>query len=313
MVRGYSGYYNGIYLRSSLEFAYALYLDYHNIKWKYEIKIFELEHFRYKPDFFIFDINGNLTKIVEVKGEGNWKLGREKLKEFKNEYQIEIEFLGYKEIVQLYQKEMPFRYNKAKQMWIKEYHAILNWQDIYGQKNPMYGIHHKESTKKIISDKAKKRFQNPSYKQEITQKLIEFNRKNNFASVRGKKVEQAIGKCEYCGSEFKYERYKNRRFCSLDCAHKFNSPIGANKTKQNSKETLEIIKKFVYEWSFKNKKLIIETPLNKISGTLAPLFSEIETKFGIKDKRTISKAIFGKDKGRKELLIHLKNMLQNVC
>lgn len=313
MVRGYSGYYNGVYLRSSLEFAYALYLDNKKINWKYECEVFELEHFRYKPDFFIFDDNNNLIKIVEVKGEGNWKLGKEKVKEFKEKYQIEIDFLGYKEIVSLYQNEMPIRYNRAKNIWINEYKAILNWQDIHGKKNPMYGVQHKESTKKIISEKAKKRFENPDYKKFTTNKLIEYNRNNNFACARGRKVEQAIGKCEYCDVEYRYERYKNRRFCSLDCACKHNSLLGAEKTKQNSKDNLDSLKSFIYEWSFNNKDLILNSPLNKISTTLSPLFYEIELEFGIKDKRTISKAIFGKDKGRKEFLIHLKNTLQNVC
>lgn len=36
MIRGYSGYYNGIYLRSALEFAFAYYLDSKGIKWEYE-------------------------------------------------------------------------------------------------------------------------------------------------------------------------------------------------------------------------------------------------------------------------------------
>lgn len=81
MVRGYSGFYNNIYLRSSLEFAFAYYLDYKNIKWKYEEFTYKLKDRQYKPDFFIYDNNDNLIEIIEIKGKENKIDG---LKKFKN-------------------------------------------------------------------------------------------------------------------------------------------------------------------------------------------------------------------------------------
>ncbi|SOC36186.1 hypothetical protein SAMN05877842_102144 [Ureibacillus acetophenoni] len=42
MNRGYASFYKGHYLRSSYEYAYAKYLDYHSIPWGYEVKVFDL-------------------------------------------------------------------------------------------------------------------------------------------------------------------------------------------------------------------------------------------------------------------------------
>jgi hypothetical protein len=82
-VRGYGGWYNGVYLRSSLEFAYAYYLDHIGVKWLFEKELFHIGSTTYKPDFFLYDDTGNLTKIVEMKGEGNFKQGEEKVMTFR--------------------------------------------------------------------------------------------------------------------------------------------------------------------------------------------------------------------------------------
>lgn len=73
--RGYQGYYYStvqeqyVWLRSSYEYIYAKYLDSINVNWKIEFKSYKLiTNETYKPDFFIFDDNNNLIKIVEVKG-----------------------------------------------------------------------------------------------------------------------------------------------------------------------------------------------------------------------------------------------------
>ena len=68
----------------------------------------------------------------------------------------------------------------------------------------------------------------------------------------------------------------------------------------------------IYNWSLDNRELVLNTPYNKISTTLNALFEQIENKYNIKDKRTISKAIFGKDKGRKKTLLHLKEFVLNT-
>lgn len=73
-IRGIQGYYFNnslnkyVWLRSTYEYIYAVWLDYHNIIWDVEVKQFKLnDGTLYKPDFFIYE-NSKLTKIVEIKG-----------------------------------------------------------------------------------------------------------------------------------------------------------------------------------------------------------------------------------------------------
>ncbi len=51
MNRGYAGFYKGHYLRSSYEYAYAKFLDFHSVQWGYEEQTFDLGYKKYKPDF----------------------------------------------------------------------------------------------------------------------------------------------------------------------------------------------------------------------------------------------------------------------
>ena len=78
-----------VYLRSSWEYAYAVYLDKNDKKWKYEEKSFLLSDKRiYRPDFFIYDAAGRLEKIVEIKSKWfNGSLERiDKFLQFSKEY-----------------------------------------------------------------------------------------------------------------------------------------------------------------------------------------------------------------------------------
>lgn len=51
MNRGYAGFYKLHYLRSSYEYAYAKFLDYHCISWGYEDRVFNIGYKFYKPNF----------------------------------------------------------------------------------------------------------------------------------------------------------------------------------------------------------------------------------------------------------------------
>lgn len=58
-----------VWLRSTYEYVYAKFLDKHNIKWKVEVTHYTLsDGTTYRPDFFIYDDDWNLIKIVEIKG-----------------------------------------------------------------------------------------------------------------------------------------------------------------------------------------------------------------------------------------------------
>src|SRR5574343_324186 len=61
-----------VWLRSAYEFIYAEWLDYNNFNWDSEYDRFKLENGEhYIPDFFIFDDDGNITELIEIKGY--WK------------------------------------------------------------------------------------------------------------------------------------------------------------------------------------------------------------------------------------------------
>lgn len=95
---GKGSYYNGIiWMRSSYEVAYALYLDEHKIKWIYEPPPFELGDTSYIPDFYLpeYDI------YIEIKGYMR-KDAEYKLKLFKETYPtIHLDILTRNDLVNM--------------------------------------------------------------------------------------------------------------------------------------------------------------------------------------------------------------------
>jgi len=81
---GYQGYYYNkskkkyVWLRSSIEYSYAKWLDRNKIEWDVEYKTYDIDGILYCPDFFIFE-NKKLVKIVETKGydrSRDWKTAK---------------------------------------------------------------------------------------------------------------------------------------------------------------------------------------------------------------------------------------------
>jgi hypothetical protein len=73
--------YKGIYMRSSWEYAFVLWLDKNNIKWEYEPKTFDLGDNTYTPDFYLSEFN----LYIEIKGFWRDK-AKEKFELFKQKY-----------------------------------------------------------------------------------------------------------------------------------------------------------------------------------------------------------------------------------
>lgn len=77
ITRGIQGYYynnsmkKNVWLRSSWEYIYAKWLDSKKIIWDIECNVYNVDDKKYRPDFFIFNENKELIKIVEIKGY--WK------------------------------------------------------------------------------------------------------------------------------------------------------------------------------------------------------------------------------------------------
>jgi len=91
------GNYNGIYMRSSWEIAYAGYLDKNNIKWLYESKTFDLGNTTYTPDFYLPETN----EYIEIKGYW-YNKALEKFKNFKKQYSnTKIEVLDEPKLLEL--------------------------------------------------------------------------------------------------------------------------------------------------------------------------------------------------------------------
>lgn len=311
IARGYSGYYNGQYLRSSLEFAYAYYLDHKGIEWKYESNLYTFDDgSTYLPDFYVK--KDNSFKIVEVKGDGNKESGLKKAKKLKESHDLDVEMIFYKDLVCIYKNEMPIRLANAKRIWIEQYGAERK-HNTSGELNPMFGNKHSEKTVKLISQKAKERFSSGKYDY-VTQHMIQSNRDCNFDFLRKPRSPRVTKNCinRNCNKEFVVTIYSPRVYCSHLCANRAHSLLGAEKEKEEAFKIRENIRAHMLLWARSNKDIIKNTKFNKIAQPLQPLYDSIESEFGIKDKRIVSKALLRKDGTRKEMLTFLKEYTENL-
>ncbi|MCF6408418.1 hypothetical protein [Pseudalkalibacillus salsuginis] len=156
MNRGYAGFYKGHYLRSSYEYAYAKSLEHHSIQWSYEDEVYDIGYRLYKPDFFFYDKNGEVTKIVEIKSrnEQEKKKARKALYSIKELYSIECKLISYEELLDLY-KKLPFSLTSVLTEWIKSKDTTVN-KAAFGKLNGHYNLKHNERTKRVIGDHTKK-------------------------------------------------------------------------------------------------------------------------------------------------------------
>jgi hypothetical protein len=109
---GKGAYYNGIWMRSSYEIAYAKWLDKNNMKWLYEPKAFEITYEyngkdkegTYRPDFYLPETD----EYIELKGY--WRDdAKVKFESFKEQYpMINIKLLMQKDL-----KDLGFTFRKG--------------------------------------------------------------------------------------------------------------------------------------------------------------------------------------------------------
>lgn len=311
MNRGYSGFYKGYYLRSSYEYAYAKYLDYYNIPWKYETEVFDLGFKLYKPDFFLYDENQNLAKIVEIKSRNpNEKLqARKALIVIQEKFNIKCELVSYEELLGLY-KSLPFSLTGIITEWINSTETTIN-KAAYGSLNGHFNMNHSEETKKKIGSHTKRLWESNSI---AKQKMLEGLRKSGLAQKGKLKKPRETRICDECKNEFIVITTSSQKYCSRACSGN-NAIKHATKSYVNKRNDIHNkIKSYIINWTLNNRDIVEKTPYNKISTNLKPLFNNIEKEFGVKDIRVISKAIFGEDLGRKELLNFMKNVCnENVC
>lgn len=298
-------------MRSSYEYAYAKYLDYYSIQWGYEEQVFNLGYRLYKPDFFIYDHNMNVCKIVEVKSKSKKETEKalNDLATIQRKYGIECELVSYDELRLIYE-QLPFTLTSTIDEWINSNSTTIS-KVAFGSLNGHYSMKHREDTKKKIGEHTKRLWETDSY---AKQRMLEGLRKSGLSQKGKIKIPREKRICKNCGACFTVIRTSTKKFCSQSCAGK-NAIKRATEVYVSKRERLHVeIRNYIILWSKLNKDVILNAKLNKISTILVPLLNEIQNLFGVKDLRIISKAVFGKDLGRKELLKFMKGVCnENVC
>ncbi|OXS80382.1 hypothetical protein [Domibacillus enclensis] len=310
MNRGYAGFYGENYLRSSYEYAYAKYLDYHKIPWSYEADVFDIGYKTYKPDFFFYDQSGKLEKIVEIKSRHKKaKDEAEKaLSIIKERFDIECELLSYEELLVLYQA-LPFSLNSTITEWIKSEDTTIN-KSAYGELNGHFNLKHSASAKQKIGEHTKKLWASDSIaKQRMIEGLKKSGVKKGYIRIPREKRS-----CKECREVFNVIVTSKRKYCSRKCSGNVAMRNATIQYMEKRQFIHKNIRDYIIKWSMDNKEIVLETPLNKIKTTIAPLIVDIEEQFGVKDFRVISKAVFGEDRGRKELILFMKNVCnEKIC
>lgn len=311
MNRGYAGFYKDTFLRSSYEFAYAVYLDYLKIPWKYEVTIYDIGYKKYKPDFFLYNENGNLVKIVEIKSR-NKKAKESALRNLvamKEMYNINSELVSYEELLSLY-VELPFSLNSILTKWIVSEHTIIN-KSFKGEQNGHFQMKHSMATKLIIGKHTKTLWASDSPSKE---RMVEGLRNSGLRQKGKIKIPREVRVCMSCAIEFEVLVTSKKTFCSRKCSGKKAIQLATLKYMKSRHNEHKIIRQYVLKWALNNKQIILSTPLNRITPTISKLLEEIFLLYGIKDIRVITKAVLGEDLGRKELIQFMKKYCrEKIC
>ncbi|WP_425311835.1 restriction endonuclease [Neobacillus novalis] len=304
--RGYAGFYKGHYLRSSYEYAYAKYLDYFSIHWRYEEKVFDLGYKMYKPDFFLYDKDNRLQKIVEIKSRNKEAKNnaRNSLNTIEEKFNIKCELISYEELLKLY-KELPFSLTSTINEWITSSNTTIN-KAAYGELNGHYNLKHNNDSKRKIGEHTKKLWASDGT---AKQRMLEGLRNSGLAQKGKLKKRRQTRFCLECKKKFIVIETSPQKFCSQSCAGKDAIKRATDIYVGKRKEIHDDIKEYIIQWSNDHREIVLATPLNRIKTTIKPLLKDIEKLFDVKDMRVISKAVFGEDQGRKELI----KFMQNVC
>lgn len=306
-LKSYSGEYNSHYLRSSYEYIFCKILESKNIKYDVEAITYEIDNYRYTPDFFIYNEYSELVEIVEIRGH------RLDIEERIKDTALLQEQLGEAVKVSLVTeidlkricKEIGLNYEKLKTEWrTNPNNSVGDWS---GWRNPMFNKSQKESTKKLISLKAKERCKkSPEYGYNLAKKMIDYNRSVDFDFLRGERAERIVVHCLNCGKPIQITeaRANRQRYCTQRCGVIHTSKMKIGSAYQSRIERDEELKTFILNWCEDNVETVSNTPFNGISSGLAGMYKEIADKFHIVDHRTITQAF--ETKSRKEFLKILK-------
>jgi len=306
------GYYKGNILRSSYEYVFAKYLDTINKVYKTEYKTYNMDGYTYTPDFFIFNNKGQLEEIVEVRG---YRLNiQERIidtKKLAKIVKVKVKLLTEIDL-KIICKQHNLNYNQLIIEWKNSPGVSLNNKS--GKFNNMYGKNHSNITRKILSDMGKKRMSDNDYVKAITKNMLQYCRDTDYACAKKPRSKRVKLICQNCNKEFIVtEAQSYKKYCSTKCmansdANMRNLKAMSNKNHEACKQKHYNIKQYVNVWARNNKDIIANVNINSITRDLSPLLINVEKKFGIKDCRTIAKAVCG-SLSRKKLVEYLRELL----
>lgn len=307
---GYVGDYNGDLLKSSYEYIYAKILEFDNITYGVEEEAYLINEGNsyYTPDFFLYDHNGRLYKIVEIRGH-RFNI-EERVESLVQLNKILPSGISTELVTEINLREMcksrGMSYNQLKMSWRKDPSNIRGLAK--GRANSMFGRPQKESTKKLIKELADERVRkDPEKYTRMADAMVQYGRDNNWDFTRKNRVPRFTLTCELCDKEFEVIQgdKDKRRFCSQQCGSESSSAVAASVNIGRRKERDLELKSYILNWAMQNKDLVKKTPFNQITPTLRPLLELIEEEFGVIDFRTISRSLGTKH--RKDFLMILQD------
>lgn len=304
-VSGYAGKYKDVYLRSTLEFLYAFYLDALKTPWEYEAETLYLNSGEaYKPDFKLAD-----KTYTEIKGDFFLIRDTERINKFKKELNINIDILTSKDIENLL-KSIYLPVHDLKIYWKS---VATNHTDVSGKKNPRYGAKVSKSTLDKMSIGIKEAWKRP----EVRKKYMTAIKNQDRTFLKGRiKSPRVSWYCPACNLELHITETQafKKKFCSLDCGNRITIQAARNQLIINRTNHAQSLTTLVLNWAEENKDLFgSKIKLNKLRLILNPLLDYVETTTGIKDTRSICLALGITSLSRKDLVLYLKSHIENIC
>ena len=200
--------------------------------------------------------------------------------------------------------------DKREDYWISYYDSTNKSKGYNLMSGGQSGIKSDE-TKSILSEKKKENWQDENLRLRMSNGL----KKATEEWIKISEEQRVVFICESCGKEMllpKWEANK-RKYCSRKCSSKhvaLNALLIANK--RNLEETNKkdmLITEIVIQWSIQNCNLILNCPKNKITPTLQDMINKVYTSTGVKDLRSIARAVC-KSKSKIELLKYLQDIVK---
>lgn len=303
--RTYCGHYKGHYLKSTLEYIYARYLDHVRTAWDYEVQTFELSTGgSYKPDFYLLEEK----RYVEIKGGFNYKTDLPRIRTFEADHQTNVEIFQEPDLRKLI-RPTPFVFEQLKREWKQVAQGL--GMDTSGENNPRYGVKQSASTRSKIAKKAKARLQDPEYRKkwDASRRNSEKVKRNieNLRQYNEQRYYQVFENCKYCGQRYEVMYRKNNppKYCSPKCSV---SDV-RGKTSPEASQAVQIL---ALAFARQNTEAIMSCKLNKIKPLFQPFYDQISELHDIQDERTLSKALLGRQTSRKEMLFYFQRLVEKV-